>query len=494
MSGNGKGPNVELDDDAGRGIGTSTGQARDTTHVPSRSPTPVQDNPEDPPPPYTPQRHPASARAGADRAMPRPAADIPANTTDADTNFTEDTTNVHVADTTWNTTGVCAQILSPGYTVNDMLKDINGSEGFSEDKAAIGTIPVLLHLQVTAGMSIPENYVIGRDPFVSAGVRKGSEEYQRRILLFIWANQHALIEANIGLSREHATFLAFLRFNFVLAGGVARLLTNRSIYVDEYTPSRHTYADVVLQDISITQLEVQYIATHWLQFVALLRHLFITRGHHYKTEYLEVIERTWKATTIEAPVGVSQPTWQHILRTGLHCFGIRILHLFVYHGYRAGLLAKSFDTRYNAAPAGTAPIRTGWAGVLNMQKTSWWPYFYARYKTQVDDLEVAYKRSMEIGLRGHINAKLFNWSWSRIVIDEAPVTALAPLVLAFIDTLDRSESIKGQQTLNKRADGGSAIRQAFTMVLTNHMRNASTMQTMEAYFGVPTIAESRRIE
>jgi len=410
------------------------------------------------------------------------AEDVPDDVDDDDVDYQLYTDDTPMDYSEWNTEGICSELISEGYTVNQMLIDINGSTGFSEDKAALGTIHVMHHLQVTDGLNIPQDFELGMDPFTDDDTPVTSEEYQRRVVLFVWANWRALMDSNVGLSRENAVFLAILRLNVVLAGGVAQSLTARAVYVNEYDVSNATWEQVVLTDIAIGRPTNRYISEVWLQYVALLRHIFVTRGHHYKDEYLDLIDRTWKATTIEAPADVSEPSWMHILRTGLHCFGLRVLHLLTKFGMQQGLLASSFKTRYNAAPAGTAPVRTGWAAVENMKKAVWYPAFYIAYHTQIDRLELAAKVATRIGLRGHINAKLFNWGWTRIVVSDEPARALAPLILGFLDTLDRTESIKGQKTLDKRGDGGSAIRLAFQMVLSNSMRNARYMESVEAFF------------
>jgi hypothetical protein len=382
----------------------------------------------------------------------------------------------------WDTDDLCNTEVDTNYTVNQMLQDMNGTRGFSEDKAAIGTVPELLFLQVTHGMTIPTNFVVNSNPFLDNHTAITSVEYQRRVVLFIYANQVALVEANVGLSPEFATFIAYLRANIVIAGGVALSLPARAIYVDEYHVSPLTYDDVQLDHIRLGKDTVRYIASYWLQYVALLRHIFITRGHHYKDEYTEFIERTWRATTIEAPQGVTVPPWQHILRTALHCFGIRALHILTRHGYQQGLISKSFDKRYFAAPAGTAPIRTGWAALKNMMKATWWPKFHEMFKEQVENLRQADENVRKIGLRAHVNARLFNWSWTSVEINMDAIEPLAPWILGFLDTLPSGESIKRQQAINKRGDGGSAIRAMFARVIQNDAMNAGFMSNMEDFF------------
>lgn len=406
--------------------------------------------------------------------------DIPGDVDDFDAGYTF--VSMPPPEDEWNVGGFCGRHVAPDYTLNDLLKDMNGSEGFSEDRAALGTVLSGHFLQVTTGMDIPEAFVLGRDPFVDAQTPVTSEEYQRRVALFMYANYRALMDSNVGLSRSHAWFLVMMRLNMVIAGGTASSLEARAIYADEYHRNHMQLADIQWQEFEIAPGMASYVNSYWLQYVALVRHLFITRGHHYKDEYLDAIESTWTATTIVPPTGLSIPTWQHILRTALHCFGIRALHLLTRHAYANGKLAASFIVRFNAAAAGTAPIRTGWAAIENMKQATWWPDFYETFKVQVDNLEHANEVVTRLGVRGHINSKLLNWNWPSLKIPDTPVRPLAPYIMGFIDTLDRTESIKGQQAITKRADGGSAIRAAFAAVLLNERQDAIFLRSPREFF------------
>lgn len=381
---------------------------------------------------------------------------------------------------TWNTTGACAIDLGGGYTLNDLIKDTNGSTGFSSHKAAVGTVPSTFFLQVTSGMTIPDKIILGRDPFKSADVDIGSEEYQKRVLLFLCVNRDMMKRSTTGLSDKHASFLALLRLNFVIAGGCVTNLQERAVYSNEYAPNRTPWSDQL--QFTATKDLVDFVADTWLQYVGILRHLFVSRGHHFKTEYSTMIDRVWKATTIEAPSGVEVPSWLDILRLGLHCFAIRPINIVVTDAYYGGTLAASLSIRFFTAPAGVAPVYTAFAGLKDMKMSSWWKLFADQYESQVNDLEKLAEMVTKLGLRAHQNAKLFNWNWSTLNIDLSPVDALAPLVLAFIDNLDDQESLRGQKSLTKRGDGGAAIRRNFSMALMNEARNSRFVQDPEEFF------------
>jgi len=449
MAGTGNGPPVELDPTGAGGLGLEDPGATDVFVDPIEDPIygdgpgPGAGPPVDPLPPRTPS--PAlSARGGQPPQYNRH-------------NF------------------------APAYSLSDAIRDMNGAQGFSEDKAAIGTITRDLYLQVTPGCVPPENFAIGTDPFVGPASPRGSNAYNQAVLLFLWANYHAIAESAARVRREDAMFLAFLRLNVVMAGGVCRSLTNRALYVDEYNIATTTLAQVDFTQLHFAQESIEFISDIWLQLIALLRHVFITRGHHYKQEYKEMIDRTWAATTITPPQNLTLPAWDILFRAGLHCFGIRALHELTVWGKQSGKLAKSFVTRFDAAPAGTAPTRTGWAALSSMMRAPWWNDFYSVYKPAVDALRAANAKAESLGLRGHVNAKLFDWTYQHVEIGDKEITVLAPLVLGFLDTLEDTEAIKNQRAITKRGEGGAAIRQAFSTVLTIEARNARHMESVKQF-------------
>lgn len=376
---------------------------------------------------------------------------------------------------------------APEYSITEAIRDMNGAQGFSEDKAAIGTISRDLYLQVTPGCVPPAAFQIGTDPFMSATVARGTPAYRQAVVLFLWANYRTLVESTLRIRREDALFLAFLRLNIVMAGGVCANLSNRALYVDEYHVATPTLAQVDFAQLRYARESIEFINDTWLQLVALLRHVFITRGHHFKQEYKEMIDRTWAATTIAPPQNLTIPAWDILFRAGMHCFGIRGLQELTVWGKANGTLAKSFITRFEAAPAGSAPTRTGWAAMQSMKRAPWWHDFYAVYKAAVDALEAADARASGLGLRAHVNAKLFNWDYTHQEVGDREITVLAPLILGFLDTLDDGEAIKNQKAITKRGEGGVAVRQAFSTVLNTEARNARHMESVKQFLQQITV-------
>jgi hypothetical protein len=410
--------------------------------------------------------------------------ELPKDYTDIDESFAA-FTKIKVTDTThWNKSGACGEKISSDYSIWEMIADINGSEGFSSDKAATGTVSSSLFLQVTSGMTVPDNFEIGKDPFVSPEAPLNSEEYQKRVLLFLWANARALIDSDARISQEVAVFLAHIRLHFVIAGGTAQGLHNRAIYVDEYTNSSATFAQVTLVDILITKLVANFIADHWMIFVAMCRHMFVTRGHHWKDTYDNHLTKMWESCNVEVPTGVRLPPWQHLIRSSIHCFGIRSLQLLTMEAYDQARLPGAMVKRIFAASAGTAPWRTAWAGIELMKQTIWYEQFAYHFQAHIDELSAINTFLIGAGVRCHVNAKLFNFEWEPIHISDTPVKVLAPYILGFADTLDDRDPFRGQRTLDKYANASSSVRAAFNQLLSNVRKIAKNMETITEYFSV----------
>jgi len=408
--------------------------------------------------------------------------ELPKDFNDIDTSFLA-YVKLKVTDPThWNKLGTCAERISTDYSVWEMIADVNGSEGFSPDKAATGTVSNSLYLQVTSGMTIPTVFEIGKDPFISSDAPLNSEEYQKRILLFLWANTKMLMDSEEKINQEAAIFLAHIRLHFVLAGGTAMELSNRSLYVDEYTISSATFAQVQLTDISMTRHTTEFIAGHWMVFVALCRHMFVTRGHHWKDTYENQITKMWTSCNIEVPTTIRMPLWQHIIRSALHCFGIRSLQLLVMEAYDQGKLPGAMVKRIGAASAGTAPWRTAWAGILLMQQTIWYDTFAVHFDGVIKELEGINDFLVSAGVRCHVNAKLFNFSWTTMHISDNCVKILAPYIMGFADSLDEKDPFRGQKTLDKYANASSSIRVAFSQLLNNVRKLDKAMENVPSYF------------
>ncbi|KAI9311532.1 hypothetical protein BX666DRAFT_2115777, partial [Dichotomocladium elegans] len=229
--------------------------------------------------------------------------------------------------------------MAAGYSLLQLVEDINGATGFTEDKAAMGTIPRGHYLQIPESLTIP-NAMAVPDNFTD-----------RVITDFLSVNYAALTRS--GVREAEAAFCSMLRLQMVRNGYACRDLTQRAIYVDEYTYNVHVEGRPNLS--AFTQEMVSFVATYWANIVAVVAHIFRVRGHHFKPEYQRTYDRTWRAATIEVPANVQMPSWEILSRVALHPFGIRALHRVVQNEAASGGLSKGLMLRMDSACAGSAP-------------------------------------------------------------------------------------------------------------------------------------------
>jgi len=395
--------------------------------------------------------------------------------------------------------------ISQGYTLNDLIVDVNGADGYTEDKAALGTVSQDFFLQLTDEVKLADDFRPGLNSF-STGLE---------VLNFCNLNTAALIRA--GLRESTASFLTMLRCMMVKFGFACNNLQRRAVYVDEYnvTPTevfhrraldaRNAEAASLAQaagapipipdalpavipplnlgpgSFSVNKATGNFISTYWDNIVSVVAHVFRTRGHHYMESYKELYARTWACTTIEVPNGVQMPTWEEISRAGLHCFGVRALHQVREWSRVHGRLAKGLVIRLDAACAGSAPVRTAAAALKEMSAAGWWTHFDAKYHAHIVAVLAEANRLQAAGTKAHINARLYNWADTWEKADEQHVIPLSPYILGWIDTLDQKDALSKQVCLNKRADGTTAIRAAWAAVLRNYMRDLSSKTSIAQF-------------
>jgi len=361
-----------------------------------------------------------------------------------------------------------ADPLVGNYTWRDMVQDINGATGFTEDKAAIGTVNENLFLQIPAAVTIPIDFTPGASIF--------ADNQERRD--FIAVNYLALTRA--GVRDQVAAFLSLLRYKVADEGFVADDLQNRAIYVDEY--ARNVGLPNAAVHMPVTKVMVDFVGDYWENIVGVVAHIFRVRQHHYKPEFQNTYDRTWNATTIEIPAGLTMPSWEEISRTGLHCFGVKALEEIARFAQENGRLARGLVIRRDAACAGSAPVRTTAAALRDMEKAKWWADFYAKFSAHIDAILDQAERLRQAGTRAHINARLYRWEDRFLGIDETHISVVAPYVMGWIDSLDQTEPIAQQKAITKRAAGGSSIRAAFTQVLLNEARNDRAYGSVADFF------------
>jgi len=370
-----------------------------------------------------------------------------------------------------------------GYSLTDFLADVNGATGYTEDQAAMGTIKDGYFLQ----MHIGTQDLFVNDFKTSTDTPPNFTQTQRATILEL--NYRSLVDA--GLRESTANFLATLRYMMVKSGFLLRHPQDRCVYVDEVKWVNTTYErfDRFKPDAATTK----FVATYWHNIVAVVAHVFRVRGHHYKPEFDKLYTRTWASTTIEVPNGVSMPSWEEIARAGLHCFGVAALHKVREYAHHAHTLSKSLELRRDAACAGSAPIRTAAAAIMEMRSMRWWDAFRRRFEREIDDVMTKAHGLTIRGTSAHINAKLYDWNDIYQPVGEESVITLAPYICGWLDTLDIAEPIRGQQCLNKRCTGGLSIKQQFSQVILNELRNDRSLATVADFLrGSATMAAAPR--
>lgn len=345
---------------------------------------------------------------------------------------------------------------------------MNGCTGYTEDQAALGTVRRELFLQIPSSVILPPDFDPGSSPFTT-GTNVGE---------FVSFNMKALSKANV--RREVAEFLVLLRLQMVLNGFACSSIEKRSVYVNEYETVTGPVGE--LTDFKPNPETVTFVSNYWQNICAVVAHVFRVRGHHWKPEYEDVYDRTWRSTVIEVTPGVVFPTWEEIAITGLHCFGVRSLFMVREWAHSQGTLARGIVVRLNAACAGSAPVRTAAAALRDMAKAKWWTYFYVKFQVQIDALLEQSDKLEAMGTKAHVNARLYNWDDKHVPLNEEGVCVLAPYIMGWIDTLEKEEPISKQSAITKRAQGGSAIRRDFSRVLQNEARDSQFLGSVKAYF------------
>jgi len=358
------------------------------------------------------------------------------------------------------------------YGITQMLDDIDGCTGYTEDKAALGTIKSEFYLKIPNNMTLPANI----EPNVSRFTTR------TQIARFLKANVLSMIAG--GIRENAAVFCALLRYHMVHGGFIGSDLKDRAVYINEVKTGVEendtAHASILNKDL------VQFVADSWENIVGVVLHVFRVRGHHFKPEFQDLYDRTWRSTVIEVPAGVTMPSWEEIAKVALHPFGVKALELVVQYAVQGGRLARGLTLRRSAGCAGSAYVTTCAAAVVEMRSAKWWEAFYLKFKTEIDLLFQQADALKAAGMAAHVNARLFNWNLAFERPDESHVVALAPYVMGWIDTLDRGEPITRQQTITKRATGGSAIRAAFSSVIVNEQRTDRGYQNVVAFLGGAT--------
>lgn len=354
------------------------------------------------------------------------------------------------------------------YTIVDMMKDANGSLPYTDDMAAIGTIDKQLFFVYSKPEHIAKEW----------GVENHMSSQDQAELFML--NYLALLQAN---NRElESVFGAALRVRMAREGFTSIQTNVRAIYMDEYERVKDLDTKIMEEFKPTEEMKnvVKFVNTYFFSIVGVVAHVFRVRGHHWKPEYETLYEKTWLSTTIETHLTI--PPWKMISRDFLHCFGIRALGDSFQRGITKGEMPYGLRLRADAAPAGTAPIRTTSAALKEMSQATWYAHFYKLFAEQIEAIHEYADQLKKQGTAAHVNAKLYDWNNRGTMIDDKMVIGVIPYVLGWIDTLEKEEPITGQKCLKKRGAGSASIRQTFASLLLNQMRKEKSSDDIVKFF------------
>jgi len=361
------------------------------------------------------------------------------------------------------------------YTLDDMIKDVNGEHFYSSDASAFGTVPSKLFLQLPSEFDVKDDKGTSMKDIIA--FRDKRLKAKDLSLEVITRNYVSL--RNAGHNHRVATFGAILRNQLVHHGYIATDLKNRAVYVDEYDIKEEKVN--LPDDFTPLSSVVKFVTDNWQQIVGTVNHVFRVRGHHWKPEFAGLYSRTWNASTIMIPDDVEMPSWEVIARDFLHCFGVKAMHLVVQDAHKRGNLSKGLTVRTDAPAAGNASITTLAAAIIEMGQCKWFPIFQEKFSEAIEEVM---KQAVELKMKGvsnHINATLYDMDGKYESPDLTFAKRVAPYVMGWIDNLEPTEPIVQQKAINKVAVGSSAIRNTFSRVLLNEMKNSGTYATVAEY-------------
>jgi hypothetical protein len=358
------------------------------------------------------------------------------------------------------------------YNLSDIFSDVNGCSSYTEDIAAMGTIPSEFHIYIPT----PLEGILSKD--LTAPFKRVGALPEKAFSDFLRINVKKLMEGK--LSANDAAFCALLKWQGVINGALGLSPAIRSVTINEVEFIESTEAEKEAFPAGITRDMVRFTSTYWSNIFSVVAHVFRVRGHHWKAEYRSLYDRTWASITVETPNFM--PDWEVISRAAVHCFGIKAIHYLAVHCARNGELAKGLVLRLNAACAGTASVQTS-AAALNEMKSATWYTFLARHKREaIEHLETEAERLRVLSVAAHINYRLYGFSGAPIMVDDSSTRTLAPYILGWIDILDDNEPIKKQKAINKKGQGSAMVRVGFTQALNNEIKGTIKNENIEAFF------------
>lgn len=378
--------------------------------------------------------------------------------------------------------------------IASMLSDYNGDLTFRTDEAQVGYIK-------------PEEYLV-----LPVNVSQGdkSEDYSAYIEKDVLdtpaaqkislAKMMMITSLNIPClgGGEEAIPYAYMRAKLVEKGYLYEFVeeakSGRCVYTDEVRACTYTEFKKVMDSDkaaikSFFKSPVRsFIDKHWRIICAMLGHVLVVRGHHFRDakmgnnpdenieSYTELYKRLWRASAIEGDFPFRDI--KKLFRTTLHPFGLKVFTDILEDGVDKGILPRTFEIRIDAIPAGCAKIGTGAAVLKMMRAATWYNHFQNRFKDEIKIIFDAEKEIKKNRLRYHVSPKLFGksapFSGDREKIAHAidVVSAIAPYIVAYIQVECEDSPITSQRTLNGPANDQMGLMNSFKRFLENLSKRA----------------------
>jgi len=387
-----------------------------------------------------------------------------------------------------------------------LVEDLNGPSMYSSKRAMFGYISPHERLQIPSWLS-PQLRTAAQD---QALLHLSTVD----VLEIAEMNYAALVGG--GTSENDSLWVSLLRARWIQLGCLLRTRQDRAVPIDEVdedtraqsydeqweaanpiaATARDQYEVQKLNSADLGdaafQTYIKKISAALLNHVnqcatnlwALSAHIFRVRGHHYKAEFEDTIERTWKATTLDLPN--TAPSWQVLVRVATHPFGVKALRDGFEFFLSQEALAPSFDVRKDAFPAGAAMIGTGYAVLQQMKSAAWWVEFSTLYQGLVDSVEHQHGEILKAPFRYHQAAGLYGEV--KRDVDDTSVRALAPLLKGFITVEAAGTAISRQKTLDKHAEQNPATQERFAIyleMLLNRVKQAKSLSEALGSSAVP---------
>ena len=187
--------------------------------------------------------------------------------------------------------------------------------------------------------------------------------------------------------------------------------------------------------------------------------LFLTRGHHWKPEYENIVNRIWQASNIGITPSFRMPDWDLLFRTGIHPFGEKMPHLVYVHWASLNKLPNTLVMHVNAALSGAALNCTAAAVIKIISGEGFFTEFEFMYERQIKG---AIDEAIKIHgnpTACHINATLYGARSLHSTLDTDNATSLAAVLLGYVSSISKEAPISEQKMPNKSGDNNPGIVQ-----------------------------------